>query len=406
MDPVLQLLLVFVLFHAGEGAVLLLREDLLFIGHGRRYRPTSAAKSPLGDARRALVPLSPFPPFPVAFIAEVPPVTIGPEAVVAMPAQSFGGRARPVDGAEPLDAAQLEGAFSEGRTVFVSGRGSRGRPEVLARTSSPASARALAARLRAFSKERPEERREAFEARLRSAFDLEALRQRKAVFERETRWLSVLGPVTLVALLGTLYGVFHVPFVFAHWPMFGLACLGLLLHLALETWAAHRRLYPGLWADRALKALVLLLVPASAARARALVARDLFVGFHPLAVARVLLEPRSFEALSAEAWRDLKHPLGHPSLAAQPTLDAVRRALLEAHRALILSAGLDPVRLEAAPAREGDARSFCPRCHAQYAEPEGVCEECPGVGRLPFHARDERVAEQQGTELRAPTPPG
>lgn len=382
MDPVTQLLGLFLVLHILEGCLYVRRAAFVFVGSRGEFRVLSGQDSPLGTRAGVFIFLSPFPPFPSGLVAEPDPVTLGPSSAVPLATSRAGVRERPPSSMEPLSEVRLAQASAEGKSV----RDRQGR--LLAVTSSPAAARALAADFRAFAAAAPEDRASFFERRVSRRFDVEAVRARKAELERETAALGILGPLTWASAFLTLYGVFHLPFVWNRWPWFTLAVAALLIHLLLELWNAHRRLYRGLVGDRWMKIIMVLFSVPAAARARAFAARDAFAVYDPAAVASVLLDPGRFKAWAGPVWRDLRYPTGPEPKEGEAELTAVRRATLEALRRLLEDAQVNPSELERPSERDDASVAYCPRCLAQYVDVEGECDDCPGVVRRAFDDRE------------------
>ena len=378
MDPVVQLLALFLLLHVAEGALFVRRAAVTFVGYGHRFRAQQWLNGPLGTAERTVILLSPFPPFEVGHVCESGPLTIGPDAVVPVEASRAIGSSLPDADAQPIAPARLADVVAESANV----RDSSG--QRLAVTSSPAAARALARRLRAFGRGSPKDRQTAFEARIRAEHDVVAIRERKRNCDRVTARLAIVGPLTWVLALFTLYGVFYIQWVYLRWPWFVMAVLMLLAGLLIEIWFAHRRLYDGLILDRIMTLLLITLSIPAAVRAKAFVVRDALAEHAPVAVACALLDKTAFAQWVAPRWRDLMHPLSPEPAMCVPTLATERHALVAEWRRLIEEAGLTVSELEAPPAPDGTAQAFCPRCHAQYVVLDGHCDDCPGVRRKAF----------------------
>jgi rRNA maturation endonuclease Nob1 len=56
---------------------------------------------------------------------------------------------------------------------------------------------------------------------------------------------------------------------------------------------------------------------------------------------------------------------------------------------------VEPDELLQSPLRaDQTSRSFCPRCHAQFTAPTGICQDCGGVALVTFslQAKPEQAA--------------
>ncbi len=175
------------------------------------------------------------------------------------------------------------------------------------------------------------------------------------------RWMSGL-------LAAWIY--FALPFIYLTWPAPAMLGLGMLIMLLLWQitafclWFGKRRL------GSQGNVLSAFLTPISALRGSDLVSLKLAEGFHPLAVAQVLLKPADFEALALLAWRS--HCLGwhkaqfwpQEQLQGEAWVDWLKKQSLNLDKAL------------AQPEAQSGAQVWCPRCHAQYREPFDICVDC------------------------------
>jgi hypothetical protein len=106
--------------------------------------------------------------------------------------------------------------------------------------------------------------------------------------------------------------------------------------------------------------LPLLLFPPAAAHAGAIVARELYLGFEPIALARLLLPPAEFDRLARRA--------GAVGAEAGDTWDA---AVLV--RELLQESGPRPA---PSPSPDGTAVAYCPSCLAEYRAGFSRCSDC------------------------------
>jgi hypothetical protein len=129
----------------------------------------------------------------------------------------------------------------------------------------------------------------------------------------------------------------------------------------------HRRLYDRReprWGP----AVALIASPLGAVRACDLLARPLFAGCHPLAIAAVLCERSRFVPLARAVRYDAMHGDGEAAADDPRAIDAMltRLGLLED--------------VEASPRREDELQTrYCPRCCGQYRDGVERCADCVDV---------------------------
>jgi hypothetical protein len=108
--------------------------------------------------------------------------------------------------------------------------------------------------------------------------------------------------------------------------------------------------------------LPLLLFPPAAAHAGAIVARELYAGFEPLAVARLLLPPAEFDRLTRRPGTEA----AGGGAGENWSVDALVRELLQ-----------ENAPRPAPPAsRDAAAAAFCPSCLAEYRAGFSRCSDC------------------------------
>lgn len=373
MSPAASLLLTLIGLHFVEGLFWVRRRATAF-ARGWRGARRVRTEGPFGTQTHTFLLLSPFPPLFDLFVVERWPLTFEPDRAWNVPFDEAGTSS----GELALDAGAVRDARAEGKAVYA-------QDASFVSTSSAALASQLASLLRSWAAAAPKKRADIVRAALRSSFDRESIRARLELFEHSTRRLRVYCNLIPFAMLGSVYAFFF-PFVLPSWvhggPLWLIGIFGVLLLLTwIETYIVHRGLYPDLRGDRWFKLALLVLSFPAAARARGWLGRDLFAGFHPLAVGQVLLPREQFEKYASEQWRALLHPLSMEP-GRREGLAAIRAELLAAYAELLRSAGLDPTAIDLPPPHlDARARAYCPRCHGEYLDAEGDCSECPGVAR-------------------------
>lgn len=133
------------------------------------------------------------------------------------------------------------------------------------------------------------------------------------------------------------------------------------------------RLFPDSKRKRWAQMLHLVFMPAHTIRAHDLIGAEVLAGLHPLPAAARVLKPAAVKALAAQTWLNWKfRPASDPLL---PAADLVLPRLEACCRKL----GLSVEDLEAAPAKQGSAASYCPRCHSQFSLTAASCGHCGNI---------------------------
>jgi hypothetical protein len=224
------------------------------------------------------------------------------------------------------------------------------------RSAAPEVARVVEALRRAPRERRLEELRD----QLRRRCDERALAGLRRRQLRHARTLKALSVASFAALF-LLVPASLVPAL--AWRPSPLAAIAVALALWAATLAVSVVMLRdcGLGRGRVASALLpLLLFPPAAAHAGAIVARELYLGFEPLALARLLLAPADLDLVA-------RRPAAAPPAAGESwDLAALVREQLG-----------DRVPRPAPPApADGTAAAYCPSCLAQYRAGFSRCSDC------------------------------
>ena len=367
--------------HVVEGFLWVRREALAFAGTWRGFVQRRIG-GPLGTPREVLLPVSPLPPLFATYTGEPWPLTPAADGVWLVATQTLSEPIAPPSNVSKWTWAEAARVRRDGRAI--EGPGGRS-----VKASSPHLAAHIVEVLRTAAAQSTKERARYLDRAVDEAYDIAAARDRLASTRAATWRLRVYGNLLLPILFAGAYGLFFVPGVLEHWPWLAVGIVGLMVLIWVETWSAHRRLYPALRGDRWMTLLLMVASPPAAVRAHAWLAKDALARFHPLAVGAVLLSKEALHTFMGVTWRDLESPLG-------PVDETVAVALAEGrarHRAatqrIATQIDLDVEALTQPPnPDDASVEGFCPRCHEVYRLSEGPCSDCPGVAlrRLPTAA--------------------
>jgi hypothetical protein len=207
---------------------------------------------------------------------------------------------------------------------------------------------------------------------LQQAMDTRTAARRVTVFTGRSRLLRILANIQLVMLFVAL------PLAFVRfgpgvlWRM-AVVLLAISGVITLEFWMLHKKLFPGASAARFKSALTIMLSPIAAIRAGDVISRDLLGGFHPLAVAAVILPTHEFRQLAGEQLRLNRF--------GEPTSKWYRENLGKLMERLVRQNNIPLDELLRPAQKDSGAVAFCPRCLAQYVKMPGACADC-GFGQV------------------------
>jgi hypothetical protein len=201
---------------------------------------------------------------------------------------------------------------------------------------------------------------------LGKALNARTAARRLRVFTVRSRLLRILANLQLIFLFVA------VPLAFSRfgpgilWRVI-LFLLAMQALMALEFWTVHKKLFRQEGSARFKMALTILLSPMAAIRGRDALARDLFSGCHPLAVAGAVLPPEEFPNFAGEQLRQWRFG-HHPDAWCQETVAKLMERAIRQE-------GARPHALLRPAERESGCVAYCPRCLAQYVKNSGPCTD-------------------------------
>ncbi|MCI0348810.1 MAG: hypothetical protein L0Z53_05235 [Acidobacteriales bacterium] len=250
---------------------------------------------------------------------------------------------------------------------------------------SPATVRSTAALLGKLSKTNESKRGQIISAEVQERFDSQAIAARLAQGKEAASLLRFSCNLLFALLFMVAPLIVWRNSLAASWPYLLAALIGYIAIITWEFVRAHKALYPDGKDQRFTDALTVALSPAGAVRANDLLLKDLLRQFHPVAVAQALCRPPQFEVFASQTLRELTFPR---AAEASPEAEQTRlwwlAAELSALRSFLLKRGIDTAQWLAAPEKEPECASFCPRCWSQFVQREGTCPECGDLALRPF----------------------
>jgi hypothetical protein len=394
MSDLELLFLVLALIYAMECACWARRGSVGFrTWMGRRWgivHPSSL----LGNQSGGLILAHPFPPLGNLLLSSQLPLSLSPQAVLAFVASSVNPGGRGPQSGRCFDLDQARNVEAKGKRVCMNG-------ETLLKAPSVTLALHLAQQLRQISQLAPDQRERAIRQIVKESFDTKAIEARWRDFQQRTGSLQMLTNV-LFAYLFLAAPAIAWHWEFAHtWVWLVLGLIAWTLPAALLFHRAHKHFFPSAEDERFTGFLLVLLSPATAARAHDLISRHVLETFHPLAMAKVFCTEDELAQFARMVLRELHYPAlpQSPRSELAERAESFWRALVRAEVESCLKRWqLKPEELLQAPLpTDPTCVSFCPRCHAQFTTAEGQCSDCGGVLLVPFSG----AAARTGTLARA-----
>ena len=381
MNDLQALFLVVILIYLVECARWVRRGSVAFVSRlGRRFvmRHTPSA---LANQSGGVLLAPPLPPLGLYLPAHQWPLSLGPRGILGWVSEDLAGSRRLAQPERFMPWQEVRTVQADGKALLINGERWF---KLHAQGAAARAAHDLARQARLSDKSRARALRKA----TRQRADAAEAEVRLAQLRRARLPLLVLCNLTFAYLFLWLPVAIGLPVAELHWAWWLLGLPPLMAAVSLTFYFTHRRMHPEDGWDRGYHLALMVLSPPAIIRAVDALAPATMEGLHPLAVARVLCSDGELRALARRGLLDLRFP-------AEPVcpVDAPGAAETEAwHReqlrlaleGMLHEAGIDPQELTRPPSAEGDARSYCPRCDAQYTMDEGTCADCGGLELRPF----------------------
>jgi hypothetical protein len=229
--------------------------------------------------------------------------------------------------------------------------------------------------LRQTAKLKPARRARAIEEWLRRGADQKAAGQQLETFRRQSLGLRIVTNIEFFLLFLLVPLAFHFMGTRVIWPVVA-ALVAVAASITLEFWMLHRALFREASGARFKSALTIMLSPVSAVRACDAITRELFTGYHPLAVAAAILPEEGFNRFAGERLRACRYDL--------PSGGWYAEALRNALENLIRQRGIQPESLMFPSSQQANCVAWCPRCLAQYVTHRAQCADCGYEGLVAF----------------------
>lgn len=212
-----------------------------------------------------------------------------------------------------------------------------------------------------------------------------AARRWKA-YKKVSRLLALDSWILFCTLL--VFSVVLAPLRFqlaAAWPL-AIIALVVLPHTAYLFYRIHLMFFPHKALERWKQIALMFLTPPAAIRASDLIAREIFAGFHSLAVARVLLDDVKSRDFTTRILREMLYPLDQQNGEETPEVAKwTRQRWTSIVWEWTRQEFGDPQKLIHTPPKESPTCvCYCPRCLTQYVALRSYCSDCPTVATLSF----------------------
>lgn len=342
---------------------------------GSAWRVRAANAMP-GGALGAVCALQPLPALGSACVVAPLPVSLSDEGVLTFAAHALPPERRTSSvAARWIPWSALQPVRANDARVEAGG-------VVLARSCSPRAAQHLAQLLERLRVAAAPQRNAILDEEVAQQFDFVAIGAALGRAERATLELRVLQPILFALVFVAVPYLWIEDDLLLRWKMLVAAIVALTVWIAVRTWLAARVLRPdGAWKS----ALLHLVSPLAAMRARETLMRDALALHHPLAVAKVVCDASEVDQVVERALRDARSPFWPECPLEDDAARRTERAWRERMRRAI--AELSPVaaaRAEDLPIAEPGCVAYCARCREQFTRADRACARCGERPSVPF----------------------
>lgn len=322
-----------------------------------------------------------FSPLGSIVICHAPVAIVEPDGIIPR-------HARGPENTGVVDFSSLADVQADGKNLAMAGKR-------LFKARSTVQAVLLCDQIRKLAALDRERRRLALEAGGEEQFRSDAIQQRLDDFQQRTGRLRILANILFLYLFAVAPAVIWRFGLLVSWRPLLVSLYVLTFATAFLFRRAHKHFYPRIETERFTYMLMQMFAPATAIRARDVLSRNLLEGYHPLAIAWMLLPANKFPALAREWLIDLTYSARDNAAASGLAGRSVSNDILafdhNREQRIVLkflkANGLSPEQLLAPPARmDTECLSYCPRCRAQFRIKQGVCSDCGGLQLISFPA--------------------
>jgi hypothetical protein len=363
---------------------------------GSRWRvqhPTSA----VGNHRGGFILAMPLPPLGSLFVANQLPFSLSHDGVLFFVAMNMNPGWRPAQSGRFLTWDDIGKLRLDGKKLFLAN-------EKIHAAATTTRASHLFQQLATLAKLPANKRDSAIKQALLDAMDVKKITQLRDDLRARSRAIRLLANFLFAHVFIIAPVLIMLIGIQATWLGLVIVMLALTLSIATLFHRAHKTFYPQSSDDRFIHTLTTAFAAATSIRALDIASRPLLENFHPLAVAKVLLEENGFRSFARNRLLDLRHPMQpacpstHPEAVA--TEKFFRTASLEITEAWLKESGVTPDEL-CRPTKPLDetCRAYCPRCEAQFTTVEQPCSDCGGIDLVGFTASRTTGQTPIGTKM-------
>lgn len=180
--------------------------------------------------------------------------------------------------------------------------------------------------------------------------------------------------------------------------LLGLGMFLIAVQISIRYFVLHRRLYPDETAERVINLIKMVLCPPTSIRAVPLITKDALAKFDPLTIGHLLFTKSQFCIFAGNVLRHLKFSsMDHLT-------DKRAIEVIEWQNQMMIEMATDYLRdtanidadLLSPPKPDGpDAKAYCPRCLAQFLDPEGHCPDCSNIPLVRFHQSETVIKARE-----------
>lgn len=336
----------------------------------------------LGNQSGGFIFAAPLPPLGEIFCAHQFPFSIGPAGVLCFVSANVNPGWRPAQNGcflswDEVGQLQLRGKKLQLHQKKIFG------------ASTTTLARYIFDSLTEIAGASASAREVAIEKLLRTTLDTRQIETLRSEFDqqiRPIRWFANVLLIFMFVLAPLLVSLIGLKIIWA-WLLLALAVLTVTTAWLFAR--IHRKFYPLASDDRFTQTLIIALAPATTLRAHDIASRPLLERFHPLAVAKVFLQPEHFRRFARRLLLDLRNPARPTCPSADPVANATefffRSTQLKITEAWLMENKIAPADLCQPPAPADEScRAYCPRCESQFTTADGFCADCGELPLAPF----------------------
>ncbi len=370
------LLLVFVILYLFENLFFLHRNSLAFVSmYGARFS-VKYPSTVIGNKRGGLIMSNPFSPLGFVFVSNPIQFSLNKNGVISFVSNCLSASEVPSQSKCLFSWSEINKIEKISNEIFINGK-------LFLKHRSSSLINQWANLISVINNLSTDSRERYIKEYLESSLNTKKIKLIKTEFFKKSRYLIILCNFIWFYIF-LISPLFVLCFGFTN-IVINIFLIYAFLHiLTIFKFISTKRRLDLNWSQRDFLSNLfkVLVFPPAIIRAYDSFTTNLFDGFHPIALGYVFLSKYDFQKLAKELILDLKYPIILDELDEKdkPIVQDFNRIQVESINSFLKENLYEMNDIIAHSfSNDDNAKSFCPRCHAEFTIEQGICSDCSDI---------------------------